>query len=90
MADEPSGELVAIPGHVIAQLINEISPIIEKYERAHVILAGLTLAIIVQNPNLTPPELHEIVMGASQYIVSAIEMANYTIPTSEIPQNLVN
>jgi hypothetical protein len=81
---------VAIPGSEIGQLINDLAPIIEQYPRGHVIMAGLTLAVLCQTTNLTPPELHEIVMGASQYILSSIQLLNTPTPTAEIPKNLLN
>lgn len=83
-------DFVAIPGREIATLIDELSPVIERYPRAHVIMAALTLAILAQSTSLSPTELHEIVMGTSQYIVSNLEMLDYVIPTADIPKHLLN
>lgn len=81
---------VAIPGSEIAALINDLAPVIERYPRAHVIMAGLTLAVLCQSTNLAPSELHEIVMGASQYILSSLELIDTPVPTADIPKHLLN
>lgn len=81
----------SIPGAAVAEIIEAMEPLLLDFPRTHVIIACLTLAVLGQNTDISPEELHDIVKGASQYICTALDMLDYKLtPTEDIPKNQVN
>jgi hypothetical protein len=73
----------------IAEILDKIEPVLKDYPRGHIIIAGLTLAIINQDPLISQPDLHDIVLGVSQFICSALDLINL-VPTEELPKEMLN
>lgn len=55
-------------GEEVYQLVCQIEPILIGVDRAKAIMACLSIALILQNPDLTPQEIQEGVRGASQWM----------------------
>jgi hypothetical protein len=79
-----------ISGTAIAAILEEMEPILERHPRSHILIAGLTLAVLAQSEDISTEELQAIVLGASQYICSALDLTHSLGSTDELPKNMVN
>lgn len=59
-------------GEDIEKLISAMEPVLLGAPRAHVIIAALSLAITLMQPDISVDELQSAVRGASQYICLAV------------------
>lgn len=55
-------------GKEIEEIINEIAPIIQDKPSAHVMMACLALAMIIQHPDIEPEDLQRGVKEASEWM----------------------
>lgn len=55
-------------GKQVEVLVDKILRVLDGEDRAHGILACLTLALILEKENITPEQIQEGVLGTSQYI----------------------
>lgn len=64
----PIVEETTATGEEINAIIARLEPALWNQRRSHVIIAMLSLALSLQNPELTAEELQEGVRGVSQWI----------------------
>lgn len=78
-------------GEEIDAVISKIEPHLDGVPRVHVLIACISLALLVQYPDLTPDELQQGVRGVSQYIcmfLDGLEMGGITV--TDLPKEQIN
>ena len=74
MSDDKTTEvnpvwLASATGSQIQEIIEQIEPFLIDKPQHHVLIACLSVAILLMDPNISPEELQEGVKGASHYLV---------------------
>lgn len=60
--------LTRATGAEIGRIVDEVTPILGKEDPIHVLMACLSLAIVVQDPEITPEDLARGVKETSEFI----------------------
>jgi hypothetical protein len=73
----------------IFNIISALEPVLMEAttNRGHAIIACLSIAVSLQNPNVTPEQLHDAVDGASKWIclfLSEQELEGAGIPKEKL------
>ena len=74
-------------GAEIGRIVEEVSPILSKEDPSHVLMACLSLAFVVQDPDITPDDLARGVRSASEHI--ALFLSALYEP-AEVPASQIN
>ena len=63
---------VQASGKDIADLVDRIEDVVEGHSNVHVSIASLVVAILAQNPEVSPEKLQECVKGVSEYLAACL------------------
>jgi len=64
-------------GEEIFELVSKIEPALYGVERGKALIACLSLAVTIMNPDIEPQQLQEAVSGASKWICLFISGRDY-------------
>lgn len=67
-------------GEEIHKIVSAIEPILVNVDRAHIIIACLSIALTVSKPDITPEQLQAAVRDTSQYICMILEEVDPSTP----------
>ena len=74
-------------GMDVHNIVEKIEPVLAGLPRGHVLIALMTMAIIIQHPEITPEQLQEGVKGLSQWMALFLST---TDESGETPKELLN
>lgn len=73
-------------GAEIGRIVDEIVPILGKEDPIHVLMACLSIAIVVQDPDISPEHLADGVKGTSEHIALWLS----SIYDAQVPKEQLN
>lgn len=83
MSDSIIGEAHA-SGEEIFELVSKIEPTLYGVERGKALIACLSIAVTIMNPDIEPEQLQECVSGASKWICLFLAGENEGIPKEQL------
>jgi hypothetical protein len=68
MNESGSVREISATGADVQMIVEQIEPILMGFPRHHVLIACITLAMLMQHPDISPTQLQEGVKGVSQWM----------------------
>ena len=73
-------------GEEIYEVVSRVEPALVGVPRGHAVIAMLSIAVTIMNPDITPEKLQQAVQGASQWICLFLSEE----PASDVPKEKLN